>query len=146
MADSPKQPRTPAELDRLRKNLLADADTARIAKGVGMTLEAYVELVLDFAANPNKEPQLHVVSDEANAPPEARKSSMAEVKKFMEDVVAGRATLDPLSSSGFEAQSAERRYESVIQKQATNSAPAVTSSQPGLAEDIARRRKGDVGS
>jgi len=48
----------------VRAELLKDADTKRIAKAVGMELEAYVELVLQYAQDKDKEPELHVVSDE----------------------------------------------------------------------------------
>ena len=48
----------------VRAELLKDADTKRIAKAVGMELEAYVELVLQYAQDKDKEPVLNVVEDE----------------------------------------------------------------------------------
>jgi hypothetical protein len=51
-------------IEVVRAELLNDADTKRIAKAVGMELEAYVELVLQYAQDKDKEPELHVVSDE----------------------------------------------------------------------------------
>ena len=48
----------------VRAELLKDPDTQRIAKTVGMELEEYVELVLDYAQNPDKEPVVKVVADE----------------------------------------------------------------------------------
>lgn len=51
-------------LENMRIKLLSDPDTRRIARDVGMKLEEYVELVLQYLAEPNKEPQLYVASDE----------------------------------------------------------------------------------
>jgi hypothetical protein len=51
-------------IEVVRAELLKDADTKRIAKAVGMELEAYVELVLQYAQDKDKEPILEVVSDE----------------------------------------------------------------------------------
>jgi hypothetical protein len=51
-------------IEVVRAELLKDADTKRIAKAVGMELEAYVELVLQYAQDKDKEPVLSVVSDE----------------------------------------------------------------------------------
>ncbi len=51
-------------IEVVRAELLKDADTKRIAKAVGMELEAYVELVLQYAQDKDKEPVLDVVEDE----------------------------------------------------------------------------------
>jgi hypothetical protein len=51
-------------IEVVRAELLKDPDTKRIAKAVGMELEAYVELVLDYAQDKDKEPVLKVVADE----------------------------------------------------------------------------------
>ncbi|HYO53658.1 hypothetical protein [Archangium sp.] len=61
---SQQKPRLKKPVEKVRAELLADADTRRIAKSVGMELEAYVELVLDYAQNPDKQPVLQVASDE----------------------------------------------------------------------------------
>jgi hypothetical protein len=62
-AASPKRGlKRPIEV--VRAELLKDADTKRIAKAVGMELEAYVELVLQYAQDKDKEPVLDVVEDE----------------------------------------------------------------------------------
>lgn len=50
-------------IEVVRAELLKDADTKRIAKAVGMELEAYVELVLQYAQDKDKEPELDVADD-----------------------------------------------------------------------------------
>jgi hypothetical protein len=59
---APQKLKKPVE--KIRAELLEDADTRRIAKAVGMELEAYVEMVLDYLQNPDKQPVLKVASDE----------------------------------------------------------------------------------
>ncbi|HYO70377.1 MAG TPA: hypothetical protein VEU33_30290 [Archangium sp.] len=60
---SQQKPRLKKPVEKVRAELLADPDTKRIARSVGMELEAYVELVLDYAQNPDKQPVLHVAED-----------------------------------------------------------------------------------
>ncbi|WP_224371067.1 hypothetical protein [Hyalangium versicolor] len=61
---SEHKPSLKRSLENVRAELLADPDTQRIAQSLDMRLEDYVELVLDYARNPDKEPQLLVASDE----------------------------------------------------------------------------------
>lgn len=51
-------------IEKIRAELLEDADTKRIARAMGVEVEAYVEMVLDYLQNPEKEPVLKVASDE----------------------------------------------------------------------------------
>jgi DNA-directed RNA polymerase specialized sigma subunit len=51
-------------IEVVRAELLNDPDTQRIAKTVGMELAEYVELVLEYAQDKDKEPVLKIVSDE----------------------------------------------------------------------------------
>ncbi|MDY7231342.1 hypothetical protein [Hyalangium rubrum] len=61
--DTPKRGlKRPVEV--VRAELLKDPDTKRIAKAVGMELEAYVELVLEYAQDKDKQPMIKVVEDE----------------------------------------------------------------------------------
>ncbi len=51
-------------IPELRQELLVDKDTLRIAKALKMKIEDYVELVLDYVQNPEKEPELYLATDE----------------------------------------------------------------------------------
>jgi hypothetical protein len=57
----PKRLKKP--VPELRADLLADPRTKDMAARLGMTLEAYVEKVLDFAQHPEKVPVLNVAPD-----------------------------------------------------------------------------------
>jgi hypothetical protein len=61
---SQQKPRLKKPVEQVRAELLADPDTKRIADSVNMELKAYVELVLDYAQNPDKQPVLSIASDE----------------------------------------------------------------------------------
>ncbi len=50
-------------IEVVRAELLKDHDTQRIAKAVGMELEAYVELVLQYAQDKDKEPMINVAPE-----------------------------------------------------------------------------------
>jgi hypothetical protein len=75
-------------IEVIRAELLKDPDTKRIAKAVGMDLEAYVELVLEYAQDKDKQPVLQVMSDaearakgfEPKTPEEAAQVIISAVK------------------------------------------------------------------
>jgi hypothetical protein len=67
----------------VRAELLKDADTKRIAKAVGMELEAYVELVLQYAQDKDKEPELDVAEDEELKAAGQSTPSAEEVAAFL---------------------------------------------------------------
>ncbi|WP_224240625.1 hypothetical protein [Hyalangium gracile] len=70
-------------IEVVRAELLKDADTKRIAKAVGMELEAYVELVLQYAQDKDKEPVLEVVEDEELRANGFNPPSAEDVAKFI---------------------------------------------------------------
>lgn len=89
----------------VRAELLKDPETKRIADAVGMKLEDYVELVLEYAQDKDKEPMLNVVSDEelkANGFPV---HTVEEVGEFL--VAGAKGELpgqgNPFAKSEFEA-------------------------------------------
>ncbi len=60
MADAQTKPRNALEV---RKKVLADPNTAKIAEKLGVPLEEYVEGVVHFAMNPDQLPEYVVASD-----------------------------------------------------------------------------------
>jgi hypothetical protein len=53
-----------AALAEIKKRVLEDPNTAKLAETLGMTLEAYVDLVMSYVANPAKEAMMMIVSDD----------------------------------------------------------------------------------
>ena len=108
----------------VRAELLADPDTKRIAKSVQMKLEDYVELVLSYAQDKDKEPVLQVASDEElkRADPDYNPPTVQEVAQFFLDGASGKLDLGgpDFNKSGFD------------------SAPA--SGKPSLQGDVAQKR------
>jgi 5-deoxy-D-glucuronate isomerase len=56
-----KGPKNPLEI---KKKILADPNTAKIAQTLGVDLAEYVEGVVHFVMNPDQKPELVVVTDE----------------------------------------------------------------------------------
>jgi hypothetical protein len=76
-------------IEVVRAELLKDPDTKRIAKAVGMELEAYVELVLEYAQDKDKQPVLQVVSDEELRANGFNAPSSEDVAKVLISAVKG---------------------------------------------------------
>lgn len=75
-----------------RQQLLGDENTKRIASSLGIELAEYVEMVLDYAQHPDKEPMVEVLNAEDLAQVEAagQAPTRAEVMQWFEDVKEGR--------------------------------------------------------
>jgi DNA-directed RNA polymerase specialized sigma subunit len=90
----------------VRAELLKDPDTKRIAKAVGMELEAYVELVLQYAQDKDKEPEVHVVSDEELKKNGFNVVSPEEAGKMLVAIAKGEFGVDQsFQNSEFESAS-----------------------------------------
>lgn len=92
-------------VEEVRAELLKDPETKRIAEAVSMKLEDYVELVLKYATDPNKEPVLNVMPD-AQAKAEGYPvHSTEEVAQFFVDAAKGElpGQGNPFSKSGFDS-------------------------------------------
>lgn len=78
-------------VEEVRAELLNDESTRQIAEKLGMALADYVEKVLDYAQNPDKQPEFNLISEgEAKAKGVA---TTKEVKQWFEEVVEGRVDL-----------------------------------------------------
>ena len=102
---SQQKPRLKKPVEKVRAELLADPDTKRIAKSVGMELEAYVELVLDYAQNPDKQPVLHVAEDTELRAAGYEPPSPEEVGQFFVAGAKGELGLEgpDFNKSGFDS-------------------------------------------
>ncbi|WP_375769053.1 hypothetical protein NR798_46540 [Archangium gephyra] len=102
---SQQKPRLKKPVEKVRAELLADPDTKRIAKSVGMELEAYVELVLDYAQNPDKQPVLQVADDAELRAAGYEAPTPEEVGQFFVAAAKGELGLEgpDFNKSGFES-------------------------------------------
>jgi hypothetical protein len=91
-------------IEVVRAELLKDPDTKRIADAVSMKLEEYVELVLEYAQDKDKEPVLNIVSDEQAKAAGFPVHSVEEVSEFF--IAAAKGELpgqgNPFAKSEFE--------------------------------------------
>ncbi|ATB29631.1 hypothetical protein [Melittangium boletus] len=102
---SQQKPRKPLSAEQIRAKVLEDPDSKRIAKAVGLDLAAYADKVVDYAMNPDKEPQLQVASDEALRAAGYDPPSAEDVGKFFLAGANGELGLETvrLDRSGFDA-------------------------------------------
>lgn len=101
--------RTPPSRPRevVREELLKDPNTKKIAASVKMELEKYVELVLDYAYNPDKEVVLNVIPDEALRDAGYDPHSPESVGKWIKGAaqkIAGKIAATKATRSGFEKE------------------------------------------
>jgi hypothetical protein len=78
----------------VRAELLADPETKEIAKTLGVDLEAYVDLVLDYAMHPEKEPVLEVADEEELLATGADIPLEDEIEACVDNVIARLTTVD----------------------------------------------------
>jgi hypothetical protein len=122
----------------VRAELLASEETKHIAKTLGISLEEYVEKVLDYAQHPDKEPILTVVADEAAlkaAYPEVK--TTAEIVAELEQYVIGKATFElgdgSLDKDGFSNDRKQDKFNQATGAVPTGSHPVAGASRPGSA-------------
>lgn len=98
-------PKLKKPIEKIRAELLQDPDTKRIAKAVGLELEPYVEMVLDYLQNPDKEPVLKVASDEELRAAGYEPPTTEEIGQFFLAGARGELGLGgpDLSKSGFDS-------------------------------------------
>jgi hypothetical protein len=106
MSQQPGQkPRLKRPVEQVRAELLADPDTKRIARAVGMELAEYVELVLDYAQNPDKQPVLQIADDAELRANGYEPPSNEEIANFF--IAGAKGELDlggpDFNKSGFES-------------------------------------------
>ena len=90
----------------VRAELLKDPETKRIAAAVSMKLEDYVELVLKYAQDKDKEPVLAIVSDEELQANGFKTPSNDDVAKLL--VTAAKGEL-PGSAPDFDSSKFEQK-------------------------------------
>ncbi|XXF78039.1 hypothetical protein P2318_34080 [Myxococcaceae bacterium GXIMD 01537] len=132
--ETPKKRGLKRPVEVVRAELLKDPDTARIAKAVGMELEAYVEKVLDYAQNPDKKPTYNLADEDDMRAAGYNPPGEKEIHDLFQAVVNG--DLDPANKyqkSEFDAAPAGR-------KGAVTEVPA-NGVVPSGPEDAAKRQE-----
>lgn len=93
-------------IEVVRAELLKDPETKRIADAVSMKLEDYVELVLQYAQDKDKEPVLNVIPDEQAKAAGMPVHTVEEVGQFFIDAARGElpGMGNPFAKSEFETR------------------------------------------
>ena len=77
-----------------RKNLREDPHTEAIAKELGVDIETYIDKVLEYALNPDQEPELEVLDEDAIPELDPTAATMNEVMAWLEGVESGEISLE----------------------------------------------------
>src|SRR3954470_22196729 len=95
-------PSRPREV--VKAELLSDPNTKKIADSLKMELPAYVEMVLDYAYNPDKEPVMTIATDEELKANGYEAPSGEDVGRWLLGAakkIAGKITQNEVNRSGF---------------------------------------------
>ncbi len=93
MSDAPNKPRRPVE--EVRAELMKSEETQQLAKTLGLKLEDYVEKVLAYYQDPNKQPMMYVLSDEQIRAAGVEPPTEKAVMEWLGKVDSGEIDLRP---------------------------------------------------
>ena len=82
-----KKKKKPVDLEKMKRELMANTETIGIAKELGIPLEDYVAQVMHFIVNPDAEPQMLLVEDKDLKANGFEVPDPKEILKFAEDQV-----------------------------------------------------------
>ncbi len=86
-------PKLSRPIEEIRAELLNDPHTIHIAEKLHMSLEDYVEQVLYYVKNPDKQPEFHILPEGEEKIHGA--ATVSEVKQWFTDVHEGKIDLRP---------------------------------------------------
>ena len=87
-------------VEMARQSLIDDPETKKIADSFGMELEDYVDQVMEYALNPDKEPQLQVMADDDFREMGIDPPAMEDVEQWFADVASGKVKVDMAPTAG----------------------------------------------
>lgn len=135
-------PTRPREV--VRGELMADPNTKKIATSLKMELEKYVEMVLDYAYNPDKEVVLNVVPDEELRAAGYDPASPEEVGNWLKGAarkITEKIAVDKATKSGFDDAPAGSKVLDVPGVPTeSDTAEAGVTPREDLLEDIKKKR------
>jgi|GEM_PF-1630633 len=97
MSESPDNAAGPGRpLAVIEAELMQDAETKKVAEALGIPLEEYVALVMDYVKNPDKEPEVDVYDEESMAAFEGeRPMTIDEMNEWLKKVESGEIHFGP---------------------------------------------------
>jgi hypothetical protein len=111
MNDSKKKPGLGMPVEVARQQLIDDSETQELAKTFGVTVEEYADLVLEYAQNPDKQPELHVIDDEEWQESGVDAATTADVRTWFQGVIDGDIDLTPEHQKINDRVSSDRQQE-----------------------------------
>lgn len=112
-AAPPKKLKRPVE--EVRAELMANEEVRKQAKILKLSLTAYVEKILDYAQNPEKPPQVYVVTDAELKARDPSIPSTMEIHDYLQAIARGEIVISPAHQrDGYAEDTAQQRYQAAL--------------------------------
>lgn len=126
-------------IEKIREELMASPDSKEMAEKLGVSLEDYVEKVLFYVQNPDKEPMFYLADEEQLKAAGEEFPTVEDTKQWLEKVASGEIDLGPMKfKDGFEAGGGPKLETGGSEPAAAPSDPAAGAA---LREQIQRQLK-----
>ncbi|MFL5347463.1 MAG: hypothetical protein ACJ8AT_21980 [Hyalangium sp.] len=108
-----KKLRRPVE--EVREELMANEEVRKQAKLLKLSLTAYVEKILDYAQNPEKPPEVYVVTDAELKARDPSIPSTMEIHDYIQSIARGEVVISPAHQrDGYAEDSSQQRYQTAL--------------------------------
>jgi hypothetical protein len=142
-ASGPRVPSRPIE--EIREEIMKDPDVREQARIMDIPLEKYVDKIIDYARNPQKQAQVVITPDAVLKKQDPTIPTTEEIKTHLEKIVSGEISISPAHKrDGFEKNKPahdQGRYEEATgaakaRKDAPESAPPAQDNTPYKLPDM----------
>jgi hypothetical protein len=141
-APGPRAPSRPIE--EIRAEIMNDPDVREQARIMDIPLEKYVDKIIDYARNPQKQAQVVIKPDAVLKKEDPTIPTTEEIKTHLEKIASGEIAISPAhKKDGFEKKTRDQgRYEEATgkaaktRKDAPESAPAEPADTPYKLPDM----------
>ncbi len=142
-APGPRAPSRPIE--EIRAEIMKDPDVREQARIMDIPLEKYVDKIIDYARNPQKQAQVVITPDAVLKKEDPTIPTTEEIKTQLEKIASGEIAISPAhKKDGFEKKERTRdqgRYEEATgtgkaRKEASETAPSTPEDTPYKLPDM----------
>ncbi|MBI2378407.1 MAG: hypothetical protein HYV07_30695 [Deltaproteobacteria bacterium] len=126
--ETPKRRGLQRPIEVFRQELRDDPETTKMAEALGLTVDEFVEKVIGYAKNPDKEPELVVIDEEEAAEEGIDVPSVADVQRWLKDVENGKVPIGTTPvhvEDGFTTQRPDEEVKKAVGVDADLQAPTV---------------------
>ncbi|NTX01775.1 MULTISPECIES: hypothetical protein [Myxococcus] len=102
-------------VEEIRAELLVDADVKEQARLLQISVEAYVEKILDYAQHPQKQMPLQITLDGDLKAKDPKAATVAEIQDHLDKLISGEVIISRAQMrDGFSAGQGDDRYKAAL--------------------------------